>query len=81
MKAKTGRKIMTNGRILADTSEKTIKNGASQDGGGERKIGVRKGGQVWGMSDGSRSEGAEEEKIGDVGRRKEEERGQRWKDD
>ena len=81
MRAKTETKMMTNGRVQADTSEKTIKNGTSKDGGGERKIGVRKGGQVRGMSDGSRSEGAEEEKIGDVGRREEEERGQRWKDD
>lgn len=33
------------------------------------------------MSDGSRSEGAEEEKIGAVGRREREKRGRRWKDD
>lgn len=72
---------MTNGRIQADTSEKMIKNGTLQEEGGERQIEVRKGGQAQGMSDGSRSEGAEEEKIGDVGRREEEERGQRWKDD
>lgn len=44
-------KMMTNGGIRADTSEKMIKNGTSKDGGGEREIGVRKGGQVWGMSD------------------------------
>lgn len=75
------KKMMTNGRIQADTSEKIIKNGASEDGGGDRKIGVRKGGQVQGMSDGSRSEGAEEEKIGDMGRREEEGRGQGWEDD
>lgn len=81
MRTKTEKKIMTNGRVQADTSEKMIKNGTSRDGGGERQIGVRKGGQVWRMSDGSRSEGAEEEKIGDVGRREGEERGQRWKDD
>lgn len=40
-------------RIQADTSEKMIKNGTSNNGGGERKIGVQKGGQVRGMSDGS----------------------------
>lgn len=38
------------------------------------RFGVRKGGQVWRMSDGSQSEGAEEEKIGDVGRREREKR-------
>lgn len=47
----------------------------------KRKIGVQKGGQAQGMSDESRSEGAEEEKIGDLGRRREDARGQRWKND
>lgn len=51
MRAKTA--MMTNGIIHADTSERTIKNGTSKDAGGERKIGVRRGGQVRGMSDGS----------------------------
>ncbi len=40
-----------NGRIQADTLEKMIKNGTPKDVGGERKIGVLKGGQVWRMSD------------------------------
>lgn len=80
MRVKKEKKMMTNGRIQADTSEKILKNGTSKGGGGDRKIGVWKGGQVRGMSDGNRSEGAEEEKIGDMGRRDEEERGQRWKD-
>lgn len=48
----------------------------------KKKIqGGEKGGQAQGMSDGSRSEGAEKEKIGDLGRREEAARGQRWKDD
>lgn len=51
------KKMMTNGRIRAETSEKTIKNGTSKDGGGKRKTGVQKGGQVWRMSDGSRLKG------------------------
>lgn len=36
-RAKTKKKIMTNGRTQADTSEKTIKDGTSKDGGGGKK--------------------------------------------
>lgn len=67
--------MMTNGGTQVDTSRENDKKWYIE---GQRRrakdLESGKGGQVERMSDGSRSEGAEEEKIGAVGRREREKR-------